>query len=273
MGKLSDFRVPTLTPMDWMDEIASESVLNQAYAWLCERRLDYSANDDVWDVRWQWEELRPKLQEWLRAGVYRIGAARRFPAGDEMVEVWPALDALVLKAIALVLTAHWLPNLSPHCYHVEGRGGAKAAVRFVNEHIADNPFVFRTDVKSYYASIDHDILLALLAEDVPDQRVLDLLRQYVRRTIYDDGLYEDVTQGISLGCPLSPLMGSLYLKLLDARMEATGLAYARFMDDWVILAPSRWKLRAVIRLVNDTFGAEGRAAPRQDLHREGQPGV
>ena len=28
--------------MDWMDEIDSESVLNQVYPWLCERRLDYS---------------------------------------------------------------------------------------------------------------------------------------------------------------------------------------------------------------------------------------
>ena len=97
--------------MDWMDEIASESVLNQVYPWLCQRRLDYSPNDDVWDVRWRREELRPKLQEWLRAGVYRIGAVRRLPAGDETIEVWPALDALVLKATALVLTAHWLPNL------------------------------------------------------------------------------------------------------------------------------------------------------------------
>jgi hypothetical protein len=45
----------------------------------------------------------------LRAGVYRIGAVRRLPAGDETIEVWSALDALVLKATALVLTAHWLP--------------------------------------------------------------------------------------------------------------------------------------------------------------------
>jgi len=104
----------------------------------------------------------------LRAGVYRIGAVRRFPAGDETVEVSSALDALVLKATALVLAAHWLPNLSPHCYHVEGRGGDKAAVRFVNEHIADNTFVLRTDVKGYYASIDHVILLGLLEQDVRD---------------------------------------------------------------------------------------------------------
>jgi RNA-directed DNA polymerase len=253
VGKLSDFRALESTPVDWMDEVASESVLNQAYAWLCERRRDYSANDDVWDVRWQWEELRPKLQVWLRAGVYRLGAVRRFPAGDGTIEVWPAVDALVLKATALVLTAHWLPNLSPLCHHIEGRGGAKAAVRLVLGRRTDNTFVFRTDVKSYYASIDHDILLAILERVVPDGRVRELLRQYVRRTIYDGDLYEDVERGVSLGCPLSPLMGALYLTLLDQRMDATGLTYARFMDGWVILAPTRWKLQAAIRLVKETL--------------------
>jgi RNA-directed DNA polymerase len=112
---------------------------------------------------------------------------------------------------------------------------------------------FRTDAKSYYASIDHEILLAILDRLVPDSRVIGLLRQYVRRTIYDGGLYEDVARGISLGCPFSPLIGALYLHRLDERMAATGLAYARFMDDWVILAPTRWRLRAAICLVNATL--------------------
>jgi RNA-directed DNA polymerase len=57
-------------------------------------------------------------------------------------------------------------------------------------------------------------------------------------------------------------MGALYLKLLDERMEKTGLAYARFMDDWVILAPTRWKLREAIRLVNQTLA---------ELHVEQHP--
>src|SRR5271157_5793170 len=197
-----------------MDEIASESALEQAYAWLCERRQDYSPNDDVWNVRWRWEEIRPQLQAQLRAGGYRLSSVRRFHLSDDDIEVWSALDALVLKATALVLAAHCLPNLSHHCHHLQGRGGAKAAVRFVNDHLADNTFVFRTDVKSYYASIDHDILLGLLEHVVADKRVLDLIRQYVRRAIYDGGLYEDVERGISLGCPLSPLMGAFYLKRL-----------------------------------------------------------
>ena len=45
-------------------------------------------------------------------------------------------------------------------------------------------------------------------------------------------------------------------------MESTGLAYARFMDDWVILAPTRWKLREAIRLVNQTLA---------ELHVEQHP--
>jgi hypothetical protein len=60
-------------------------------------------------------------------------------------------------------------------------------------------------------------------------------------------------QGISLGCPLSPLMGALYLKQLDDSMEKTGLFYARFMNDWVVIAPTRWKLREDIRMVNKTL--------------------
>ena len=84
--------------MDGMDEIASESVLHRAYVWLCERRQDYSPRDDVWDVRWRWEEILPQLQARLLEGTYRLGPVRRFHRGDETIEVWSALDALVLNA-------------------------------------------------------------------------------------------------------------------------------------------------------------------------------
>jgi len=69
--------------VNWIDEIASDSVLQQAYAWLCERRQDYSTNDDVWDIRWRWEEFRPQLQAQLRAGVYRFSPVRRLHLGNE----------------------------------------------------------------------------------------------------------------------------------------------------------------------------------------------
>ena len=60
-----------------MEEIASDAVMEQAYAWLCARRKDYAANTDVWDVRWRWATLKPQLQAALRAGTYRLGVVER----------------------------------------------------------------------------------------------------------------------------------------------------------------------------------------------------
>jgi retron-type reverse transcriptase len=112
------------------------------------------------------------------------------------------------------------------------------------------PFVFKSDVKSYYASMNHDILIEQLTQLIDDPLVLDLVCQYVRRTVVTDGIYTDVQQGIPLGCSLSPLMAAVYLTPLDEAMEKTGLFYARFMDDWVVFAPTRWKLRKVVRITN-----------------------
>ncbi len=188
---------------------------------------------------------------------------RRIHRSEDVLEIWSALDALVLKAIAIVLSKHLVPQLSSRCCHLAGNGGAKAAVRHVLDKLPQNKFVFRTDVKSYYASIRHEVLFAQLQKRIGDERLLDLLWQYMRRTVYDDGRYEDIEQGISLGCPLSPLMGAVFLDVLDRRMEATGLCYVRFMDDWVVLAPTRWKLRKAVALVNQTL-AELRVVQHPD---------
>ncbi len=142
------------------------------------------------------------------------------------------------------------PVLSPRCFHLSGHGGLKDAVRAVDAARRDQTFVFRTDVHGYYASLDHGILYRQVREHVTDRRVLKLVWSYLRRMVCEGGEYMSVTRGISLGCPLSPLMGALYLKPLDDLMERLDLPYVRYMDDWVILAKTRWALRRVVQQVN-----------------------
>ena len=84
-----------------------------------------------------------------------------------------ALDALVLKAVAILLARHWV--FSPRCHHVAGHGGAKAAIRAVGDALPDFPFVLRSDVKSYYASLDHERLLAQLHAAIAEPRLVTLL--------------------------------------------------------------------------------------------------
>jgi RNA-directed DNA polymerase len=40
---------------------------------------------------------------------------------------------------------------------------------------------------------------------------------------------------------------------MDDRMEKAGLFYVRFMDDWIVLSPNRWKLKKAIQVVNQTL--------------------
>ncbi len=160
-----------------IEEIASDEMLEQAYQWLCERRRDYSHNDEVWEVRYRWAEIKPLLQAELIAGRYRFSPQKRIHRTEDDLEIWAALDSLVLKAMAIVLTKHLVPHLSSRCFHLAGNGGAKAAVREVVEILPENEFVFRTDVKSYYASINHDVLFSQLKERIDDPLVLELLWQ------------------------------------------------------------------------------------------------
>ncbi len=70
-------------------------------------------------------------------------------------------------------------------------------------------------------------------------------------------MFRDYEQGISLGCPLSPLIGAFFLHELDERMERSELFYVRFMDDILVLAPTRWKIRKAVKAVNQVLGSLG----------------
>ncbi len=70
----------------------------------------------------------------LAAGRFRFGLLTKITLkDDEEIDLWSARDALVLKALAIVLAKH-LP-VSPRCTHVKGHGGAKAAVCQVMRHL------------------------------------------------------------------------------------------------------------------------------------------
>jgi hypothetical protein len=131
--------------------------------------------------------------------------------------------------------------------------------------------VLRTDVKSYYASIDHMLLLDRLALWVRDPFILNLPGQYMRRTAERGGSFWDYERGISLGCPLSPLIGAFFLDELDRRMSETGRFYIRFMDDILVLAPTRWKLRRAMGIVNEILGALPDIARSADRASERHP--
>ena len=129
-----------------MEDVVAEPVLTQAFAWLCRQRQAYPPAADVWAFRRHWPEAREPLRAALLAGEYAISLLTRVTnARGEECDLWAARDALVLKALALVLRDR-LPA-SPSCSHLAGHGGATGAVRTVWKHLPRHRCVLKTDVQ------------------------------------------------------------------------------------------------------------------------------
>ena len=105
-----------------LDELTSATVLTGAHAWLCGRRRDYPAHSDIWWFRSRWQAERTRIASELRSGSYRFSLLTRIRDKDGgVIDLWPARDALVLKALAVVLAKH-LPQ-SQRCTHLQRPGG------------------------------------------------------------------------------------------------------------------------------------------------------
>ena len=155
-----------------------------------------ASDADVWDLSFYWSSVKHDIQQSLLRGQYRFAPMSRVrKANGEVIHIWSSRDALVLKALAIVLAQH-LP-VSGRCTHVKGHGGAKATVRAVRDQLPKHAFVMRTDVKSYYASIDHQRMLDLLAAHINDRAILNLLWQVMHRSVTWGGLSPGSVAGVS----------------------------------------------------------------------------
>lgn len=206
---------------------------------------------DVWSFRLRWQDEQERLTTQLIQGTYRFELLSRVTlrSGEE-VDIWSARDAVVLKALSLVVAEHLA--LSKKCCHLKGHGGSKQAVRDVLAELPRYRFVLKTDIRLYYASIDHHLLLDRLERFIADRRLLNLIIQYLVRSAERSGLFWHYSMGISLGCPLSPVLGAFFLRELDLELERHGFFFRRYMDDIVVLAPTRARLRRAVKIVNRT---------------------
>ena len=190
-----------------------------------------------------------RLRRELQSGVHHPGPYRFFEVRDpkqRTIAVAPFRDRVVHHAVVAVLEP-----IFERCFifdsHATRKGkGTHAAIGRAQFFLRRWPWYLKMDVEKYFASVDHDILLALLARKIKDRRLLNLLERIIRNA---DGR----GIGLPIGNLTSQFLANVYLDpfdhLLKDRWRIPG--YVRYMDDWVIFSDGPGPLRALIPSIEE----------------------
>jgi len=229
-------------------------LFSNAYQWLCRSRKNHPPDSDIWNLKRTWYSQAKAIMESFRTGAYRFDVQAKITLScGETIALWSSRDALIIKVLTAIIQEKMKPFLLKTCYHLKGHGGLKGAVRDVMKHLPKYKFFCKTDVHSYYDSIDHYTMLMKLHDYIEDRTIIGYVWQFLNRCVEWGGLYQDFKKGIPRGSSLSPLLGAFYLLELDQMMEKLDVKYFWYMDDILILATTRWKLKKAIRVLNQTF--------------------
>ena len=211
------------------------------------------------------EEELQRLHEQLRLGTYRPQPVRRAwiakPGSKEQRPLGiPAVrDRIVQGALRHVLEPIFEPDFAEHSYGFRPGRGAKDALRRVDTlRKAGHDWVVDADLKSYFDTIPHDRLLALVQERVADGRVLALVESFLRAGVLEEAKgWQPTERGTPQGGVISPLLANLYLNPLDHQMAAAGWEMVRYADDFVILCRTQAEVQQALDAVRQWVHAAG----------------
>jgi RNA-directed DNA polymerase len=209
------------------------------------------------------ERYLAELQASLANGGYRPNPVKRvdIPKGDGKTRplgIPTVKDRIVQTALKMVIEPIFEVQFRPGSYGFRPGRGCKDALREVDRLLKEGyTHVVDADLKSYFDTIPHDRLMALVEGSISDSRVLALIDGFLQQEIISEVAHWQPTTGTPQGAVLSPLLANLYLHPLDLLMEQSGYRMVRYADDFVILCATEAEATAALRQITAWVNANG----------------
>jgi retron-type reverse transcriptase len=134
----------------------------------------------------------------------------------------------------------------------KNKGTHKAINKFreyfykVSKNNTQTCWILKCDIRKFFANIDHDILLKILGEYIPDKNIINLLENIIASFSVKPGV------GLPLGNLTSQLLVNVYMNKFDqfVKHRMKERYYIRYADDFVFLSEDKALLEKQMLIVN-----------------------
>lgn len=198
------------------------------------------------------KEHNHELVERIRKGKYSPSPVRRVEipkpdGGMRKLGIPTVVDRIIGQAMAQQLMPIYEPLFSDNSFGYRPGRGAKDAIQRIKGY-AEQGYTkaVEVDLSKYFDTLNHTILLNLLRKQIKDERVIQMVKRYLKSGVMENGVVTETEEGSPQGGNLSPLLANVYLNEFDWEFSKRGVPCIRYADDIVLLARSE---RAAERLL------------------------
>ena len=190
------------------------------------------------------KEHGKELTDRIKSGKYTPSPVRRVEipkpdGGVRKLGIPTVTDRIIQQAMTQQIAPIYEPLFSDNSFGYRPGRSAKDAIQRIKEYIEQGyTRAVVLDLSKYFDTLNHTILLNLLRQQVKDERVIQMVKRYLKSGVMENGVVVSTEEGSPQGGNISPLLANIYLNEFDWEFSRRGVPCIRYADDIVLLARS-----------------------------------